>query len=63
MNINPSSLISAYLLARTAGAVVTLAIVLLIACPLIWSRDSGRRSRSRQTLRMLITLLTGRHVK
>jgi hypothetical protein len=63
MNINPPSLISAYLLARTAGAVVTLAIVLLIACPLIWSRNPGRRNRSRETLRMLITLLISRHVK
>ena len=63
MNINPPSLISAYLLARTARAVVTLAIVLLIACPLIWSRNSERRNRSRETLRMLITLLTDRHIK
>jgi hypothetical protein len=63
MNINPPSLISAYLLAYTAGAIVTLVIVLLIACPLIWSRDAGRRARSRDTLRMLISLLASRHTK
>lgn len=33
MNINPSILTSTYLLARTAGAVVTLVTILLVACP------------------------------
>jgi succinate dehydrogenase hydrophobic anchor subunit len=63
MNTNTAILISAYLLARATAVILMLAIVFLVACPLIWSRDPGRRARSREALRMLITLLTIRQIK
>ena len=60
MNMSAPGLITAYLLVRLAGAALVLVIVVAIACPLVWSRDSRRRARARDTLRLLICLLTGR---
>ena len=50
-------LVIAYMLARATSAVVMLAVVLLVACPMVWSGNPGRRARSRAALRMLIRLL------
>ena len=55
----PISFIVICLLARALGTVVILLIVLFIACPLIWSRDPGRRARSREALQLLTGLLAG----
>lgn len=61
--MNPPNLITAYLLALSFGAAMMPVIILLIICPLIWSRDSGRRARSREAFRMVTSLLTGRWTK
>lgn len=63
MGVNPLILVIAYLLARTASAAVMLAVVLLIACPMVWSRNPERRVGAREALRMLIRLLAGRQAK
>ena len=55
----PISFIIIYLLVRALSAAVILLIVLLIACPLIWSRDPGRRTRSREALQVLTGFLAG----
>jgi hypothetical protein len=56
-------LIMAYLLVRVAGAALMIVIVIAIACPLVWSRDLGRRARARETLCLLVSLLTGRRIR
>jgi hypothetical protein len=63
MYVSGSGVISAYLLARLAGATLMIVIVITIACPLVWSRDTARRARARDTLRLLISLLTGRQIR
>jgi hypothetical protein len=60
MSAYPSSLIIIYLLACSGSAGVALVLIMLIACPVIWSRDFGRRARAREVLRMLIWLLASR---
>lgn len=61
--VSTPALISAYLLARLAGATLMLVIVVAVACPLVWSRDAARRARARDTLRLMICLLTGRRIR
>ena len=63
MYVSESGLISAYLLARLVGATLMLVIVVSVACPLVWSRNAARRARARDTLRLLICLLTGRRIR
>jgi hypothetical protein len=61
--VSEPGLISAYLLVRLAGATLMLVIVVAVGCPLVWSRDAARRARARDTLRLLICLLTGRRIR
>lgn len=61
--VSAPGLIIAYLLVRLAGATLMLVIVVTIACPLVWSRDAARRARARDTLRLLICLITGRWIQ
>jgi hypothetical protein len=63
MSVDPLILVIACMLARTISALVMLAVVLLIACPMVWSHNPGRRARSREALHMLIRLLVGHQSK
>ena len=63
MYVSETGLISAYLLARLTSTTLMLVIVIAVACPLVWSRDATRRARARDTLRLLICLLTGRRTR
>jgi hypothetical protein len=61
--VSAPDLITACLLVRLAGAALMLVIVVVIACPLVWSRDAARRARARDALRLLICLFTGRRIR
>lgn len=63
MTIPARGLVTAYLLARVAGASLSLLIVAAIACPAVWSQDLARRARARETLQLLIRLLYSRRIR
>lgn len=62
MYVSAPGLITAYLLVRLVVTAIMLVIVVWIACPMVWSRDAARQARARDTLHLLIRLITGRRI-